>query len=157
MLQYPSSLPNLVKKPFFSRVRITISCRMMFDDYPLDAHTCQFQVGSCKSSLECKNTRREGRRIIYRWTLSRCHMKWIIHRVIIRVERARNEVCDRGSNVQRWQAHTFWTPIHATFHFQITIPTKPSNAHQSTCTMKAASAVCSISSNSNLCPKRTRL
>ena len=21
---------------------------MMFDDYPLDAHTCQFQVGSCK-------------------------------------------------------------------------------------------------------------
>lgn len=29
-------------------VRITISCRMMFDDYPLDAHTCQFQVGSCK-------------------------------------------------------------------------------------------------------------
>merc|ERR1712008_201932 len=27
-------------------VRITISCRMMFDDYPLDAHTCQFQVGS---------------------------------------------------------------------------------------------------------------
>ena len=30
-------------------VRITISCRMNFDDYPLDAHTCQFQVGSCKS------------------------------------------------------------------------------------------------------------
>ena len=28
--------------------RITISCRMNFDDYPLDAHTCQFQVGSCK-------------------------------------------------------------------------------------------------------------
>merc|ERR1719260_148274 len=27
-------------------VRITISCRMTFDDYPLDAHTCQFQVGS---------------------------------------------------------------------------------------------------------------
>jgi len=27
-------------------VRITISCRMNFDDYPLDAHTCQFQVGS---------------------------------------------------------------------------------------------------------------
>lgn len=26
--------------------RITISCRMNFDDYPLDAHTCQFQVGS---------------------------------------------------------------------------------------------------------------
>merc|ERR1719245_453725 len=25
-------------------VRITISCRMMFDDYPLDAHTCQFQT-----------------------------------------------------------------------------------------------------------------
>ena len=22
---------------------------MNFDDYPLDAHTCQFQVGSCKS------------------------------------------------------------------------------------------------------------
>ena len=33
----------------FLRVRITISCRMNFDDYPLDAHTCQFQVGSCKS------------------------------------------------------------------------------------------------------------
>jgi len=27
-------------------VRITISCRMSFDQYPLDAHTCQFQVGS---------------------------------------------------------------------------------------------------------------
>ena len=29
-------------------VRITISCRMDFDNYPLDAQTCQFQVGSCK-------------------------------------------------------------------------------------------------------------
>ena len=29
-------------------VRITISCRMNFDNYPLDAQTCQFQVGSCK-------------------------------------------------------------------------------------------------------------
>ena len=29
-------------------VRVTISCKMMFDDYPLDAHKCQFQVGSCK-------------------------------------------------------------------------------------------------------------
>lgn len=27
-------------------VRIAISCRMNFDDYPLDEHTCQFQVGS---------------------------------------------------------------------------------------------------------------
>ena len=36
-------------KKLFLRVRITISCRMNFDDYPLDAHTCQFQVGSCKS------------------------------------------------------------------------------------------------------------
>jgi len=27
-------------------VRITISCRMDFDNYPLDAQTCQFQVGS---------------------------------------------------------------------------------------------------------------
>ena len=27
---------------------MTISCKMMFDDYPLDAHKCQFQVGSCK-------------------------------------------------------------------------------------------------------------
>jgi len=27
-------------------VRITISCRMNFDNYPLDAQTCQFQVGS---------------------------------------------------------------------------------------------------------------
>merc|ERR1712130_459456 len=27
-------------------VRITISCRMNFDDSPLDAHPCQFQVGS---------------------------------------------------------------------------------------------------------------
>ena len=42
----------------FLRVRITISCRMNFDDYPLDAHTCQFQVGSCKSSTQKKgNTR----------------------------------------------------------------------------------------------------
>ena len=32
-------------------VRITISCRMSFDQYPLDAHTCQFQVGSCESSF----------------------------------------------------------------------------------------------------------
>ena len=31
-----------------SSARITISCRMNFDDYPLDAHVCQFQVGSCK-------------------------------------------------------------------------------------------------------------
>ena len=30
------------------RVRVTISCKMMFDDYPLDAHMCQFQVGSCE-------------------------------------------------------------------------------------------------------------
>ena len=29
-------------------VRVTISCKMMFDDYPLDAHSCQFQVGSCE-------------------------------------------------------------------------------------------------------------
>ena len=34
---------------FISRVRVTISCKMMFDDYPLDAHECQFQVGSCKN------------------------------------------------------------------------------------------------------------
>ena len=25
---------------------------MNFDDYPLDAHTCQFQVGSCKLSVQ---------------------------------------------------------------------------------------------------------
>ena len=30
------------------RVRIAVSCRMNFDDYPLDGHSCQFQVGSCK-------------------------------------------------------------------------------------------------------------
>ena len=30
------------------RVRVTISCKMNFDDYPLDDHVCQFQVGSCK-------------------------------------------------------------------------------------------------------------
>jgi len=38
-------------------VRITISCRMNFDDYPLDAHTCQFQVGSyydTKETVTCK-------------------------------------------------------------------------------------------------------
>lgn len=29
-------------------VHITVSCQMNFDDYPLDAHSCQFQVGSCK-------------------------------------------------------------------------------------------------------------
>jgi len=33
-------------------VRITISCRMNFDDYPLDAHTCHFQVGSYYDSHE---------------------------------------------------------------------------------------------------------
>ena len=32
-------------------VHITISCQMNFDDYPLDAHACQFQVGSCKFSI----------------------------------------------------------------------------------------------------------
>ena len=32
-------------------VRITISCRMDFDNYPLDAQTCQFQVGSCKLQI----------------------------------------------------------------------------------------------------------
>ena len=32
-------------------VRITISCRMDFDNYPLDAQTCQFQVGSCELQL----------------------------------------------------------------------------------------------------------
>jgi len=40
-------------------VRITISCRMNFDDYPLDAHTCQFQVGSyydTKETVTCKAT-----------------------------------------------------------------------------------------------------
>jgi len=39
-------------------VRITISCRMMFDDYPLDAHTCQFQVGSyydTKKTVQCSS------------------------------------------------------------------------------------------------------
>ena len=30
------------------RVRISVSCRMNFDNYPLDKQTCQFQVGSCK-------------------------------------------------------------------------------------------------------------
>jgi len=33
-------------------VRITISCQMNFDDYPLDAHTCQFQVGSYYDTQE---------------------------------------------------------------------------------------------------------
>jgi len=33
-------------------VRITISCRMNFDDYPLDDHTCQFQVGSYYDTQE---------------------------------------------------------------------------------------------------------
>lgn len=40
-------------------VRITISCRMMFDDYPLDAHTCQFQVGSyydTEKTVKCSST-----------------------------------------------------------------------------------------------------
>jgi len=39
-------------------VRVTISCRMNFDDYPLDAHTCQFQVGSYYDTFEtvtCKS------------------------------------------------------------------------------------------------------
>jgi len=38
-------------------VRITISCQMNFDDYPLDAHTCQFQVGSyydTQETVTCK-------------------------------------------------------------------------------------------------------
>ena len=48
-------LQNTSKK-LFLRVRITISCRMNFDDYPLDAHTCQFQVGSCKSLTQKRTT-----------------------------------------------------------------------------------------------------
>ena len=28
---------------------------MVFDDYPLDDHSCQFQVGSCKFSMKIKN------------------------------------------------------------------------------------------------------
>jgi len=39
-------------------VRITISCRMSFDQYPLDAHTCQFQVGSyydTKKTVQCNS------------------------------------------------------------------------------------------------------
>ena len=39
-----------------SRVRISISCRMNFNDYPLDGHTCQFQVGSCKLKYILKCT-----------------------------------------------------------------------------------------------------
>ena len=31
-----------------ARVDTTISCQMNFDDYPLDSHACQFQVGSCE-------------------------------------------------------------------------------------------------------------
>jgi len=40
-------------------VRVTISCKMMFDDYPLDAHMCQFQVGSYYDTIEtviCNST-----------------------------------------------------------------------------------------------------
>jgi len=33
-------------------VHITISCQMNFDDYPLDAHACQFQVGSYYDTQE---------------------------------------------------------------------------------------------------------
>ena len=40
-----------------SSVRITFSCRMNFDDYPLDDHICQFQVGSCKYIEEGKDSR----------------------------------------------------------------------------------------------------
>ena len=46
---YPTQL--MISSPF--RVRITISCRMSFDQYPLDAHTCQFQVGSCECKITC--------------------------------------------------------------------------------------------------------
>ena len=41
---------------YFSSVHITISCQMNFDDYPLDAHACQFQVGSCKYSFILSST-----------------------------------------------------------------------------------------------------
>ena len=33
---------------FCSRVSVKVSCRMMFDSYPFDEHTCKFQIGSCK-------------------------------------------------------------------------------------------------------------
>jgi len=33
-------------------VRVTISCKMIFDDYPLDSHQCQFQVGSYYDTIE---------------------------------------------------------------------------------------------------------
>jgi len=39
-------------------VRISISCRMNFNDYPLDGHTCQFQVGSyydTKETVTCQS------------------------------------------------------------------------------------------------------
>ena len=39
------------------RVRVTISCRMVFDDYPLDDHSCQFQVGSCKCDARLSHSR----------------------------------------------------------------------------------------------------
>ena len=65
-----------ISKSFFlhgqKRVRITISCRMMFDDYPLDAHTCQFQVGSCKFNISflyfCQY-------FIFSQIISDCHFK----------------------------------------------------------------------------------
>ena len=33
---------------FNQRVTIKVSCRMMFDNYPFDAHLCKFRVGSCE-------------------------------------------------------------------------------------------------------------
>ena len=46
---------NYIKCHNNCSVRVTISCRMVFDDYPLDDHSCQFQVGSCKFSMKIKN------------------------------------------------------------------------------------------------------
>lgn len=50
-------------------VHISISCQMNFDDYPLDSHACQFQVGSCEYwvvlsllSLPCSRLRQPGGR-----------------------------------------------------------------------------------------------
>ena len=33
---------------FNQKIRVTFSCRMLFDKYPFDVHTCKFRIGSCE-------------------------------------------------------------------------------------------------------------
>ena len=86
--------------PMFS-VRIAISCQMNFDDYPLDAHTCQFQVGSCKYKF-CK---------YYYLFIMNCKYYFINFSTFYRLWHQRN--CDLSILLYIWTGET---KKSSTFH-----------------------------------------